>query len=253
MELPVDCLNIIAGKLCYIDLLAFVLTAANHYHNINKIFFNSSYVIERYMNKHDLNYDNYLIRTHGNNIVFGIAQRIQECHSVTFGIAQRIQECHSVTFGIAQRIQECHSVTFGDFIFNVLFDIPIQKIPLEIYNSRSAPDIFNTEILHYSVEENIYKTCDNLTICTGIDQSKTYNNCNSDILQFKAPQNDCYDYYNDSPINLVELDRTSNDGIVYKHSILLHDTSSLFDYLDKNCNFDMIKSFTDGKRFYVKI
>jgi len=206
MNVPVDCLNIIASKLCYIDLLAFMYASKYHYNSIYRIYCDADYVIRRYMSKHDLCCNTYKIRI-GNNII------------------------HKEGVN--------NSIVFGGFIFKVLYDMPMTD-----KSDGGNTFVSDIDILHYTHENNVYKRCDKLTIYTGCDNNKIkiYDCSNGKICETGVI------YAN----NTIEKDRTSIDKIKYQHLVLQHDVSLLTSYLNDYCDFDITRSYTDGKRFYIK-
>jgi hypothetical protein len=66
-----EILNNIVFNLCYIDLLALNETCKIIYKNIDKIYFKADYIIKRYMDHHNLKYENYIARVKEDCVIFG--------------------------------------------------------------------------------------------------------------------------------------------------------------------------------------
>ena len=183
-ELTIDVYNTILLQLSYIDILATMFVCKTHYEYVDKNILTPTNVIQRYMNKHNLQYDNFLARL----------------------------------------TETC--VIYGGFVYNVIMDY---------FDSSSDIDI-----LHFSKNVS-YDPAKSITVKRG---------WNNDIIVTY----DCETIHFKLGYTIIKEDGSSSDGILYQHVNLAHSTSSLNNYFDNACDFDISKSYIthDMSRFQIK-
>ena len=210
-NISTDILNYIAFYLCYIDLLSLINISWKHFKTIDRKYVKANYIIEKYMKRHGLKFENFAARTPKNSIVF------------------------------------------GGFIFNVIFD---NFDPLDIksdidvlhYDTCETDIVTTSDGKEESLHPRIYKVCSKITLNRGQENTFTYTNNNCDQM-IKNPDGSgmfCY------PLNLIKVDGSSSDKIIYQHLTLLHDTDSLPKYLDKHCDMDIAKCYCHNNKIYIR-